>query len=222
MSLFSLMSARAARFRLSRAARVLATLTFLSGLACESWAFVTSIDPGARSPFLQVGTGRISGGNFASGGTPRNNATINTVSVSVPASNIGSGPVGMTSDSNVSNSPYDGYPFCPGAGSMVYVGGFYRTPGDAASAQLTVQSPPALTSSSGDNIPFSAISWVASGADGGFLPIQDGTFTGGTQALYSASRNTWFEACLTFSYGNAQLVPAGTYTGRVTYTLTAP
>ena len=44
--------------------------------------------------------------------------------------------------------------------------------------------------------------------------------------LYNANRNefrdNWFESCLAFRYLNTQLVPAGTFTGRATYTLTAP
>jgi hypothetical protein len=34
--------------------------------------------------------------------------------------------------------------------------------------------------------------------------------------------NTWNESCHTFSYANSSSVAAGTYTGRATYTLSAP
>ena len=45
---------------------------------------------------------------------------------------------------------------------------------------------------------------------------------GTTQTLFSVARNNWFESCLTFSYANANMVAAGTFTGRATYTLVAP
>jgi hypothetical protein len=34
--------------------------------------------------------------------------------------------------------------------------------------------------------------------------------------------NTWNESCWTFSYLNNTVPPAGTFTGRVRYTLSAP
>ena len=187
--------------------------------ASAGWAFVVSITSGSKRLFLQVGSGS-GGASYINGGNPNSGGTRNTVSVNVPAGNLGAGDIGMTSDSTVSASPYDGFNFCPGAGSKVYVGGYYRTNG-SANASLTVTSPTSL-SSGGDTIPFNSISWVSSGADGSYLPITNGRFTGGTQSLYSASRNTWFEACLTFSYDNDVVPPAGTYTGTVTYSLTAP
>src|SRR2546429_430450 len=36
------------------------------------------------------------------------------------------------------------------------------------------------------------------------------------------AQNQWAESCWTFSYGNTTIPAAGTYTGRVLYTLTAP
>ena len=35
-------------------------------------------------------------------------------------------------------------------------------------------------------------------------------------------RNTWNESCLTFSYLNDTVPPAGTFTGVVVYTLSTP
>ena len=65
------------------------------------------------------------------------------------------------------------------------------------------------------------------GGRGAALPaaaadIPAGTFTGGTQFLRSVASNRWVENCLSFRYANRALVPAGTFSGRATYTLTAP
>ena len=38
----------------------------------------------------------------------------------------------------------------------------------------------------------------------------------------SIARNFWFESCLAFTYANSAVVPAGTYTQQVVYSLTAP
>ena len=190
----------------------------------NSWAFTVSIGSAARSMFLQVGTGSISGGTFSGGGVPQNNSTVNTVSADVPASTFGTGAaIGMTTSSTVTNSPYDNFTFCPNLGNQVYVGGFYRSGGFfGGAATLTAQSPPSLSTTGGDSIPFSSISWQSSGAQDTGTTIPASTFVGGTQTIYNASNNTWFESCLNFRYANSAIVPAGTYSGRVTYTLTAP
>ena len=67
-------------------------------------AYLVAITSGAKSIFLQVGTGTITGGTFQSGGTPGNNATVNTVSVTVPAASMGTGPLGMTPNVQVSGN----------------------------------------------------------------------------------------------------------------------
>lgn len=184
-------------------------------------AFVANIAAGTQTLFLQVGAGTITGGNFTSGGTPGNNSTINSVSVNVPSAVLGTGVQVMTTDSTVTNSPYDSFAFCA-VPAQVYVGGFYRTPGAAGNATLSVASPPTLSNGLGDALPFTSISWVSGGTGDATATIPSGTFTGATQTLYSVTRNNWFESCLAFRYANTALVPAGTFTGRVTYTLTAP
>lgn len=193
----------------------------LAAASIHSHAFVTTISAGTRTLYLQVGAGTITGGNFSAGGTPGNNATINSVSVNVPSAALGAGAQAMTTDSTVSNSPYDGFAFCA-VPAQVYVGGFYRTPGAAGNATLSVTSPATLSNGLGDTLPFTAISWVSGGAGDATATIPSGTFAGATQTLYSAVRNSWFESCLAFRYANTALVPAGTFTGRVTYTLAAP
>lgn len=192
-------------------------------LACASaQAFVVTITAGTRSLFLQVGAGTMTGGDFRSGGTPGNNSTINRVSVTVPAANLGAGTRAMTSDSTVTASPWDSFAYCT-VPAQVYVGGFYRTPGTGANATLTATAPASLVNATGNTIPFNTISWVSGGSGDATATIPSGTFVGGaSQTLLSITRNTWFESCLQFNYANAQMVGAGTFTGRVSYTLTAP
>lgn len=189
-----------------------------------SHAFVVNITPGPRSIYLQVGVGTMTGGTFNNGGTPGNNATVNRVSAAVTAANLGAGTVAMTTDSTVTASPYDGFNFCS-IPAQVYVGGFFRTPGSSSSANatLTATAPSALANGSGDTIPFNSISWISGGNGDATATIPSGTFVGGApQTLLSVTQNTWFESCLQFNYANAQVVPAGTFTGQVSYTLTAP
>lgn len=187
----------------------------------HSHAYVVNINKGTRTLFLQVGAGTMTGGNFNSKGTPGDNSTINSVSVNVQPALLGTGAQAMTTDSTVANSPYDGFAFCT-VPSQVYVGGFYRTPGAAGNGTLSVTSLPTLSNGVGDTLPFTAISWISGGTGDATATIPSGTFTGATQTLYSVVSNNWFESCLAFSYANTELVPAGTFTGRVTYTLAAP
>lgn len=190
--------------------------------AVPSHGFVVPINPGTKSLFLQVGAGSMTGGRFNAGGVPANNATINNVTVTVPAANVGGGTVAMTTDSTVTASPYDGFAFCA-VPSQVYVGGFFRTPGTSTSATLAAQADTALVNATGETIPFSSISWVSGGAQDATPTIPSGTFVGGAaQTLLNVTNNTWFESCLQFNYANTQLVPAGTFKGRVKYTLTSP
>ncbi|MDM0055761.1 hypothetical protein [Variovorax fucosicus] len=196
----------------------------LSGLlGCSAaQAYLVGIGVGTRALYLQVGTGTFTG-TYSGGGTPGDNSTINTVTATVAAGAIGSGAQTMSTNSTVTNSPYDNFAFCTPASGQVYVGGFYRTPGTAANATLSVATPLNLLNASSDTIPFSTISWVSGGAQDASATIPSGTFAGGTtQTLLSVARNNWFESCLTFSYANAQLAPAGTFTGRATYQLVAP
>ncbi|MGH6625352.1 MAG: hypothetical protein ACRECD_02200 [Burkholderiaceae bacterium] len=200
----------------------LAMAAMLGALPLIGHAYLVTITAGTKSLFLQVGAGTMTGGNFNAGGTPGNNTTVNSVSVTVPAASLGAGTQAMTTNSAVTTSPWDGYTFCS-VPAQVYVGGFYRTPGAAANATLTATSPANLTSAGGDTVPFSTISWVSGGNGDASPTIPSGSFVGGTtQTLLSIARNRWFESCLQFNYANTALVAAGTFTGRVTYTLSAP
>ncbi len=193
----------------------------LAGPAAEAYA--VNITAGTRAIYLQVGNGTFTG-TYSGGGTPGNNATINRVSVTVAANAVGNGAAQqMTSNSTAANSPYDNFAFCT-TPAQVYIGGFFRLPGAVGTATLTVTTSAAnLTNASGDTIPFSQISWASGGAgDSAPFTIPAGTFTGGTQTLTTFPVNTWRESCHTFSYANAAVVASGTYTGRATYTLSAP
>ena len=199
----------------------LAVCLVLAGLPVAGHAYLVTITAGTKSIFLQVGAGTMTGGTFSAGGTPGNNATINSVSVTVPAASLGGGTQAMTTNSAVTVSPWDGFTFCT-VPAQVYVGGFYRTPGTGANATLTVTSPLNLVSGT-NTLPFGNISWVSSGIGDATPTIPSGTFVAGTsQTLLSIARNNWFESCLQFNYANATVFPAGTFTGRVTYTLTSP
>lgn len=203
----------------SHLARLLVAATLAANMS-PALAFLVAITPGPRAIYLQVGNGTFTG-TYNAGGTPGNNATINKVSVTVPAAALGTGSRAMTSDSTVSNSPYDNFVFCT-APAQVYIGGFYRLPGGGGNATLSVTTPATLSNASANTIAFSTISWVSSGNSDPTATIPSGTFTGAAQTLLSVAPNFWFESCMAFSYANAQAVAAGTFNGRATYTLTAP
>jgi hypothetical protein len=211
------------RFACALGARVacLALLTSVEGVQ----AFTVAITPAApKTIFLQIGVGSFTG-FYNSGGTPQNNATINKESVAVAAAAVGNGTAqAMTTDSTQTHSFYDNFVFCS-VPAQLYIGGFYRTTGaGAGTANVTATLPVSLSDGAGDTIPFSQISWTSSGNGDGAnpQPFPAGSFSGTTVVVGSIAQNQWAESCWTFSYKNTVLPPAGTYTGRVIYTLTVP
>jgi hypothetical protein len=193
-----------------------------SGLGSAYTATLTPASP--LTVYLQVGVGSFTN-NYLNGGQPGNNTTINTVSTTVAAAAVGNGTAqAMTTNSTAAMSFWDGFAYCSVPGQL-YVGGFYRTTGGTtAAAQVTATVPAALTSTAGGTIPFSKIRWTSSGnGDSGAEPFPAGTFVnGGVQNVGSMSSNTWNESCWTFSYLNNTVPSAGTFTGTVRYTLSAP
>lgn len=193
--------------------------------AC-AWGFTVAINADTRAVYLRVGTGGMSGLSYNNGGTPTNLATINTVSVSVNAAAVGNGASQAMSGDGSLVSQWDNFAFC-NAG-QVYIGAFMRTPGGGGgggnqTATVTASYPANLTNASGDTIPMSQISWTSSGnGDTGGQPFAGGSFTGSGQSVASFGRNSWNESCHSFRYANSAVVGAGTYTNRVTYTITAP
>jgi hypothetical protein len=191
-------------------------------LPASAHAFVVSILRGPAAIYLQVGNGAFSG-FYSTGGTPGSNPSVNEVSVTVPSAALLTGAdQQMTSNSTQAASFYDGRIFCAPP-AQVYIGGFYRVNNQGnRTAVLSVTTPPFLVSATGDTIPFSQIRWTSSGDGGSAQPVPSGTFmAGGTQFLAGFYRNTWRESCLTFYYLNDP-ASAGSYQGRVTYTLSAP
>jgi hypothetical protein len=208
--------------------RLCISVLAIGGALCiahaDANAFTVNISAGSpRVIYLQIGVGSFSG-FYSSGGSPVTaNPTVNVVSVTVPAATVGSGTAqAMSSNTGSTNSFYDNFTFC--SAGQLYVGGFYRrTNNSAGTATLTATSSNPLTNAAGDSIPFTEIRWTSSGiGDSGAQPFPAGTFNGGTQTIGTINRNQWAESCHTFSYRNTAIVPAGTFTGRVTYTLTAP
>lgn len=175
-------------------------------------AWVLTVTPGARRIYLAVGNAT----------TDAANATINQVSVTVPANVLGTGTAqAMTSNSTQANSPFDGYNVCVPP-NQVYIGGYFREPSTTASvARLQVTTPSTLTSGA-DTLPFTQISWTSTALGNVTADIPAGTFNGATVFLRNFSSNTFVENCHTFTYANTNLVAAGVYSGRATYTLTTP
>lgn len=183
-------------------------------------AYVVTIASGTRAIYLQVGAGGYNAPS-SQGGTPASNSTINTVSVSVAATDVGSGTdQTMTSNSTVAQSPIDGFAFC-NPPAQVYIGAWSRPGTGTGSATLTVTTPTNLTSGT-STIPFSQIRWTMSGNGDTTFQFPDGTFNGATQTLGTIAPNTWKEQCMTFIYLNDAIPAAGTYTGRAVYTLSLP
>ena len=190
--------------------------TLLAGLLCCSTmaadAWVVAVTPGARKIYLAVGNAT----------TDVANATINQVSVAVPANVVGTGTAqAMTSNSTQANSPFSGFNVCVPP-NQVYIGGYFREPSTTANvARLQVTTPATLTSGA-DTLPFTQISWTSTALGNAAADIPAGTFNGATLFLRNITSNTYVENCHTFTYGNTNLVAAGVYSGRATYTLATP
>ncbi len=213
------------------------SLALLSAGAAQAFT-ITLAGASPRIVYLQIGVGTFTGTYCGSGCTyvapiaqspgsaPGVNTTINQVSVSVPANAVGNGVAqAMTTNSTQSTSFFDGFAFC-NAPTQLYIGGFYRTPGGSGggtTATVTATVPVSLSDAAGDSIPFSQISWTSGGnGDSGGEPFPAGSFTGTSQVVGSIAHDQWAESCWTFSYSNTAVPAAGTYTGRVLYTLSAP
>jgi hypothetical protein len=204
----------------------------LAAAGHSSLAFEVNLTPSAPNMiYFQVGDGLFTGGNYTpikanghSTGTPGVNTTINQVTVSVDPGVVGNGaPQAMATDSATANSYWDGRVFC-NLPAQLYIGGFYRTNGTGTNtATVTATLPTSLTDATGDTLPFSQISWASGGnGDSGAEPFPAGSFNATTLTVGSIGQNQWAESCWTFSYANSVVPAAGTYTGRVTYTLSTP
>ena len=216
---------RASSVETTRRRQRLAGAVLLAIVALDAGAYTFTLTPAApQTVYLQVGVGSFTK-NYNVGGVPGDNATINVVSTSVPAAAVGNGTAqAMTTDSSASMSDLDGFAFC-NVPNQLYIGGFYRTTGaTTAAAKITATVPASLVNASGTTIPFSKIQWTSSGnGDSGTEVFPGGTFvSGGAQSVGSIASNQWAESCWTFSYLNNTVPAAGTFTGRVLFTLSSP
>jgi hypothetical protein len=196
-------------------------LSLVAGVASAYTVTITAAAP--KAAYLQIGIGGFTG-NYNVGGTPGNNATVNKVSVTVPAAAVGNSVAqAMTTDSTVGASSYDGYVFC-NTPAQLYIGGFYRNTAATGAATVVATVPASLSNGAGGTISFSQINWASGGnGDAGAEPFPAGTFvSGGTQTVGSIADNQWAESCWTFSYLNNTVPATGTFTGRVLFTLTTP
>jgi len=232
-----------ARFGRSRLRRALLGVVFLGAGSSLAHAYTVTLDPASpQTIYLQVGVGSFTAdycggttyppthatpncGPSFGGGTPEKNTTINTVSVTLATGSVGNKTAqAMTTNSTAANSFLDGYAFC-NVPSQLYIGGFFRTAGGTtAAATVTATVPASLTSTTGTTIPFSQIQWTTSGnGDADAEPFTEGAFvSGGVQTVGTVASNSWAESCWTFSYLNTVVPAAGTYTGAVLYTMSAP
>ena len=211
-------------FRRLFAPRSIAALLLIAAGSPAAFGWSLSINQASRRVYLHVGNGAPAGNSSATSGP------INLVLVNVPANKVGNGvPQAMTSNSTQSTSLQgDGYTTCLTPASQLLIGASYQrnnAGGGSApmSATLRVSSPAVLTNANGDTIPISEISWTVS-AQGSPVPnvIPAGTFNGGSQFLATIPANTYIENCHSFRYANSARRAAGTYTARVTYTVTSP
>ncbi|MBW8824226.1 MAG: hypothetical protein JF567_08385 [Xanthomonadales bacterium] len=202
--------------------RFVAAAVLLMGVVGRAHAFTATISTSnTRTLYLRVGDGGTNGAGFRNGGTLSTLGTINAVTVAVPAAAVGNSTAQAMTGNGRATSDYDNYQFC-NAGDT-YIGGFFQYKATSGSAVLSVQSSTPLSDGAGNTIPFPQISWTSYGnGDAGAEPIPAGTFNGGTQTLANFPVNQWQESCHSFKYANASVPAAGTYTGRVTYTLTSP
>lgn len=190
------------------------------GVVVDAHAFVVGISPASRSLYLRVGDGAFTNRDFDSGGTPQSGGNANVVTVTVPASELLTGADQPMSSTSRVTSDYDGFSFCNTG--QTYIGGFYRLPGNSGTATLTATVTAPLTNGT-STIPFSQIRWTASGnSDTGAQPVAANNFGDVSRNIATFPVNSWRESCHSFFYANDTVVAAGTYVGRITYTLTAP
>lgn len=199
------------------ALRSMAVLMLAASALPSAFAWSLTMSPASQRVYLHVGNGVRAG----------DSSTVNLVSVTVPANQLGNGVAqAMTSNSTQSRSLQgDNYLTCPNPSTQLLIGASYQrnNNGSPASATLRVSSPATLVNASGDTIPMSEISWTVS-APGSSQPsiIPAGTYNGSSQFLATVPANTYIENCHSFRFANTAVRAAGTYNARVTYTISSP
>ena len=147
---------------------------------------------------------------------------MNVVSVNVPASAVGSGVAQpMSSNSTQAASFYDNFVVC-NPPAQVYIGGWVRTPAGTGTGVALGD----LACLADERDDYDSV--LADQLDQHCQRQYDPGHPGGhvqrrhAGAAATIAAGTWVENCHTFSYANTAVVAAGTYTGRVTYTLALP
>lgn len=179
-------------------------------------ALLAAAHAGAATVVIGNGGGRLIMQIGSTGGT------VNQVNFSVPGANVGNGTA------VVSTSVTPASPTCPANSVLIDVQARSQNL-RPRTATLTADSSIPL-SSGGFTIPFSQFAWTASTPGGGPngclnapTTIPSGTFTGAAgQPLITFNTSRRACICAQFRYLNQSVVSAGTYTGRVTYTLAMP
>ena len=200
---------------------------------------ITAANP--RVIYLQIGVGSFTGGNYDSGGTPANNATVNVVSVTVPAAQVGTGSlfannssVNLITFSVPAASVGNGTAVAATAGSGDIGNGTVtaRVFGNGGTAvSLSASNGGALSDGSGNTISWAQITTTASALAGVPTLLNPITLVNGAStpvSLTAVSGVVNQGAQWTYSYANTATPVGGTYggvntnNGRVTYTATLP
>jgi len=174
--------------------RVLLLLLLLA-FAIPSYALRFSVGAGPSFIYIQIGSGAL--GTYGLFGLPNQ---IDQVDFPIPG--------GVSAGDG---TPIIGTPVMP----ILFLG---YSGGNQANYLITMDSSGGLVNLTGDVIPFSQISWTTQDGD-----IPGGVFdNSANQLLQQYSRNgrraRGVVDYLTFSYANTTAPPAGTYSGRVTFT----
>lgn len=124
---------------------------------------------------------------------------VETVTFTVPAGQAGSGTA-------IAGSP---------TVEIRFIGRRFRN--GPSSYIVTMDSSAGLINGTGGSMPFSDFSWTT--RDGEF---PDGQFDDSANQILTQYTGPFlgFEDLMTFSYANTSVYPEGTYTGRITYTIT--
>jgi hypothetical protein len=179
---------------------------------------VALVAPGTDAATVAIGNG--AGRLILQVGTTA--ATINQVNFSVAGGSVGNGVA------VVSTNVTPASPTCP-ANTVLIDAQARSQAANPRTATLSVNSSTPLSTGT-FTIPFSQFAWTASTPGGGGngclnapVTIPSGTFTGAAaQSLITFNTSSRACICAQFRYLNQNVVSAGTYTGRVTYTLAMP
>lgn len=174
-------------------------IALLCLLAAPAQALRFSVKITQPLVFIQIGSGELSRDGMPGGSPSQVDEVVFTFPASVQAGD---------------GTPLQGLPVIPVA-FMGYSGN------NRANYSVTINSSAGLTNESGDRMPFSEFSWVTRDGD-----IPSGQFDDSANQLlqqynFRGRRQRGVIDFLTFSYANARLYPAGTYTGRLVFTVTA-